>query len=47
MLECYFKIFSKVLLANRMQSAMLHIQNPQQFGFTKGKGNMPKNIIFL
>ena len=37
MLEGYFKIFSKIL-ANRMQNAMLHIQNPQQFGFTKGKG---------
>ena len=37
MLECFFKIFSKIL-SNRMQNSMLQVQNPHQFGFSKGKG---------
>ena len=37
MLEGFFKIYSKTL-ANRMQRSMRYIQQPQQFGFTRGKG---------
>ena len=37
LLEGFFKIFSKIL-ASRLQRPLLHIQDPQQFGFTKGKG---------
>ena len=37
MLEGFFKIYSKIL-ANRMQRSMRYIQQPQQFGFTRGKG---------
>ena len=37
LLEGFFKIFSKIL-ASRIQRPLLHIQDPQQFGFTKGKG---------
>ena len=37
MLEGFFKLYSKIL-AERMQRAMAEIQNPHQFGFTKGKG---------
>ena len=37
LLEVYFKIFSKII-ATRMKRPMRHIQNPQQFGFTEGKG---------
>ena len=37
MLEGFFKLYSKIL-AERMQKAMAEIQNPHQFGFTKGKG---------
>ena len=37
MLEGFFKIYSKIL-ANRMQRSMRHIQQPHQFGFTRGRG---------
>ena len=37
MLEVIFKMYSKVL-ASRMKRAMCFVQNPQQFGFTQGKG---------
>ena len=37
MLEAFFKIFSKII-SDRMKKSMLHIQSPQQFGFTQGKG---------
>ena len=37
MLEGFFKIFSKIL-SNRIQRSLAYIQQPQQFGFTKGKG---------
>ena len=37
LLENLFKIFSKIL-ANRMLRPLSHIQHPQQFGFTRGKG---------
>ena len=37
LLENVFKLYSK-LLANRMERPLKHIQNPQQFGFTRNKG---------
>ena len=37
LLEGFFKIYSKIL-ASRIQRPMMIIQDPQQFGFTKGKG---------
>ena len=37
LLEGFFKIYSKTL-ASRIQRPMRHIQDPQQFGFTKNKG---------
>ena len=37
MLEGFFNIYSKIL-ANRMQRSMRHIQQPHQFGFTRGRG---------
>ena len=39
LLENIFKVYSK-LLANRMMRPLSHIQNPQQFGFTKDKGTL-------
>ena len=37
MLKNIFKMYSK-LIATRMAAPLRHIQNPQQFGFTKNKG---------
>ena len=37
MLEAFFKIFSKII-SDRMKRSMIHIQSPQQIGFTQGKG---------
>ena len=38
-LENIFKIYSK-LLANRMMRPLSYIQNPQHFGFIRGKGTL-------
>ena len=46
LLENIFKLYSK-LLANRLTRPLMHIQNPQQFGFTRRKGILeaPRCVI--